>query len=129
MTVVDASLVVDAVLGEGALLARLWTDDLAAPHLLDAEFGSALRRKSLGGLLRPEEAEAALDGFVAVEIERYPHEPLLRRAWQLRHNLNFADALYVALAEQLDVPLLTLDVRIAAAPGIKATVEVPGRSG
>ncbi len=127
MIVVDASLVVDAIFGEGALLARLWTDDLAAPHLLDAEFGAALRRKSLAGLLKPEEAEAAFHGFAAVEIDRYPHGPLLRRAWQLRSNLSFADALYVALAEQLDVPLLTLDSRIAGSPGVKATVEVPGR--
>ena len=128
MIVVDASLIVDAVLGEGVLLARLWTDDVPAPHRLDGEFGSALRKTSLGGLLRPEEAEAALDGFVAIEIERHPHGPLLRRAWQLRRNLSFTDALYVALAEQLDVPLLTLDVRLAAAPGVKATVEVPGRA-
>ncbi len=129
MIVVDASLVVDAVLGEGALLPRLWTDDLAAPHLLDAEFGAVLRRKSFAGLLRTEAAEAALDGFGAVEIERYPHGPLLRRAWQLRQNLSFTEALYVALAEQLGVPLLTLDVRIAGAPGVKVTVEVPGRTG
>lgn len=127
MIVVDASLVIDAVLGEGALLARLGTDDLAAPYLLDAEFGSVLRRKSLAGLLEPEEADATLDGFLAVEIERYPHAPLLRRVWQLRHNLSFTDALYVALAEQLDVPLLTLDGHIAGAPGVKALVEVPGR--
>jgi predicted nucleic acid-binding protein len=32
--------------------------------------------------------------------------------------------MYVALAEWLGVPLITTDARLAAAPGIKATVEV-----
>jgi predicted nucleic acid-binding protein len=46
------------------------------------------------------------------------------RAWELRTNLSADDALYVALAEQLDAPLLTADARLAKAPGLRCPVEV-----
>ena len=36
------------------------------------------------------------------------------------------DAAYVALAEALDAPLVTMDARLAQAPGIRAAVEVYG---
>ena len=48
----------------------------------------------------------------------------LPRVWELRHNLTAYDAVYVALAEALDAPLLTRDQRLAAAPGHHAVVEL-----
>jgi predicted nucleic acid-binding protein len=48
-------------------------------------------------------------------IRRYPHTFLLARAWDLRRNFTAYDAVYVALAEALDAPLLTRDQRLAAA--------------
>ena len=45
------------------------------------------------------------------------------RAWELRTNLSAYDALYVALAEQLDAPLLSADARLARAPGPRCPVE------
>jgi predicted nucleic acid-binding protein len=49
-----------------------------------------------------------------------PSGPSLGAAHQpLRH-----DALTVALAEQLDVPLLTADARLARAPGLRCVVEL-----
>ncbi len=53
---------------------------------------------------------------------------MLPRAWELRHNLTFTDGLYVALAEQLTIPLVTLDARLAAAPHINADIEVLART-
>ncbi len=50
--------------------------------------------------------------------------PLAERAWTLRHNLSFYDALYVALADRLDVPLLTGDARLARAPGLPCEIEL-----
>jgi hypothetical protein len=41
---------------------------------------------------------------------------LASRAWQLRDNITFPDACYVALAESLNYPLLTADQRLVAAP-------------
>lgn len=46
---------------------------------------------------------------------------MLERAWELRDNVTFYDALYVALAEQLEESLITLDERLArAASGLVA---------
>jgi predicted nucleic acid-binding protein len=54
----------------------------------------------------------------------YPTGPLLRRSWQLRDNLTANDACYVALAETLGCGLLTVDVRLARAPGTRCLIEV-----
>lgn len=56
---------------------------------------------------------------------RHPHTALLSRVWSLRHNLSAYDALYIALAESLEAPLVTLDRRLAKAPGHDARVETP----
>lgn len=55
---------------------------------------------------------------------RWDHEPLLGRAWELRENLTSYDAVYVALAEALNTPLITSDVRLSRAPGLSCQVEV-----
>jgi predicted nucleic acid-binding protein len=47
---------------------------------------------------------------------------LIERAWELRAHLTIADGVYVALAELLDAPLLTLDARLARAGGHGATI-------
>ena len=57
-------------------------------------------------------------------MERVPHRTLLTRCWELRDNLSFYDGLYVALAEALDAPLITLDSRLAKAPGVRAEIEL-----
>jgi predicted nucleic acid-binding protein len=57
-------------------------------------------------------------------MQRHPHDWLLPRVWELRHNLTACDALYVALAEALDAPLVTRDQRLAATPGHQAKVEL-----
>jgi len=46
-------------------------------------------------------AVRAFDRWRDLDIERYPHAPLLDRVWQLRHNVSAYDAVYVALAEAL----------------------------
>ncbi|MEJ7775578.1 MAG: hypothetical protein WKF72_12295 [Nocardioidaceae bacterium] len=48
----------------------------------------------------------------------------MARCWELRENLTVYDASYVALAEALEVPLLTADARIARAPALKCLIEV-----
>ncbi len=57
-------------------------------------------------------------------LRRHPSRSLWPRAWELRTNLSAYDALAVALAEQLDVPLLTADARLARAPGLRCVVEL-----
>jgi predicted nucleic acid-binding protein len=124
MVVVDASVMVDVLVGAGRATERLKDQWVAAPHLLDAEVGHALRRKVRLGDLQPDLAVDALMDLNQFELLRYDHSDLLDRAWALRQNLSFYDALYVALAEMLEAPLLTHDIRLAAAPGVEAVVEL-----
>jgi predicted nucleic acid-binding protein len=128
MLVVDASVLVEYLAGgEHAKAARRWIvaseGVLWAPHLIDAEIGHVLRRGVGRGELSAARAQAALNELGGLPLRHVAHRGLLRRAWELRGNLSFYDALYVALAERLKVPLVTLDGRIAGAPGVRACIE------
>ena len=128
MLVVDTSAVIAALAGRpphDEVVDRLAGDgDLAAPHLLDVEFLHALRRLVLGRQLGEDRAADARDDFAALVIARYDHVVLADHTWELGHDLTAYDATFVALAEILDVPLVTCDARLANAPGHRATVEL-----
>lgn len=131
MIVLDASAAIDLLLDRPPFaeeLGRRLGTGVAAPHLLDAEVGQVLRRFVSKGELSVERARDALTDLSDLRLVRYPHAPLAQRAFDLRDNLTFCDALYVALAEGLDAPLVTLDARLAEAPGHRAKIEVLGRS-
>jgi predicted nucleic acid-binding protein len=131
VAVIDASVLVTVLTDEehagwaerqlsaGGAPGSLW-----APHLIDAEIGSSLRRLVATGELEEEHAAAALHDLARLPLRRIVHTGLLDRAWQLRHNLSFYDGLYVALAELLETPLLTLDARLAKAAAATTRVEV-----
>jgi len=131
--VLDASAAIELLLSTdaGEAVARRISDPdeiLHAPHLLAAEVAQVLRRYEAAGAITAQDGAAALDDLVALDIERHDHDSLLGRVWELRPNLTAYDALYVALAEVLDAPLLTQDRKLAAAPGHNAGIElVPGR--
>jgi len=124
MLVVDASACVSFLTGDDDadwVRERLRGESLLhAPALIDFEVASALR--SLND--RRRFVEAARD-LQAMRLLRYPGEPLLPRMWELRGRLTAYDAAYVALAEALEAPLITLDRRLARAGGHAAIVEVP----
>ena len=129
MIVLDASAVVELLLDTvaGRRVSTLISDanvGLHVPHLLDVEASSALRRMALDKIVEDDEAEAAIEDLLALDLQRHSHEGLLERAWILRANLTSYDAMYVALAEALDATLITCDGRLARASGIKARVEV-----
>ena len=129
MIVLDASAVVELLLDTvtGRRVAMLIEDaalGLHAPHLLDVEVVSALRRFVRDGSLDEEEAQAVIGDLMALDLQRHSHEALLERAWDLRANVTTYDAVYVALAEALDATLLTCDSKLARAPGTKMRVEL-----
>jgi predicted nucleic acid-binding protein len=97
---------------------------LHAPHLLDLEVAQVLRRYVREKVMSAQRGQEALEDLDGLPLHRYPHDFLLPRVWQLRANLTAYDAVYVALAELLDAPLITCDSGIAAASGHNATVEV-----
>ena len=128
MLVVDASVLAVALADDGtdgdAARGRLRGEDLVAPELLDLEVLSVLRGQKVAGELDARRAELALNDLSAMPIKRAPHLSLLRRCWELRDNLTTYDASYVALAEALDVLLLTGDRRIARAAGPRCRIEL-----
>ncbi len=129
MIVADASIVLAALLstsGAGARAReRLRQDpDLHVPHLLDVEITAALRRRVRLGETDVEVASEVLGDLAALAANRWDHEPLLRRVWELRENVTPYDAVYVVLAEMLDASLVTSDVRLSRAPGLRCTADV-----
>lgn len=125
--VVDASALVRRLLPTPA---RTTAQRLAAstfwhaPHLIDAECGHALRRAVLRGEITAQEGRVALRTASAVVDRRHEHRQLATIAWSLRNQLTYYDALYVALAVGLDLPLVTADRRLAKAPGLPCAVEL-----
>ncbi|MEL6338733.1 MAG: type II toxin-antitoxin system VapC family toxin [Myxococcota bacterium] len=129
MIVPDASVVVAALLDSGP--AGSWAEkvledeSLSAPHLLPAEVSNIIRRLNRAGDITPETADAVHDDLIALDIELAPFRPLANRIWELRTNVTSYDAWYVALAESLNVRLVTLDEKLARATGIRCDVVTP----
>lgn len=128
MIVLDASALLNLLVrskDDDALRDRvLDAAELHAPHLVDIEVASGLRRLAAAGRLSADRATEACRDAALLLILRYPHVPLIERAWELRANASISDGVYIALAEMLGVPLVTCDRRLANVPGHGAVVEV-----
>jgi predicted nucleic acid-binding protein len=129
LIVVDASAMVEVLLrtqGGPAVEARLFEGrpSLHTPHLLDVEVAQVIRRHVARHQISEERGDQAIVDLIEFPMRRYPHTDLLPRAWELRHSLTAHDAVYVALAEVLDAPLITRDRRLAAASGHRAMIEL-----
>lgn len=127
MIVVDASAMLEALLQTPVsqdIRRRLLAETLHAPHLLDVEVTQALRRYVHARDISAERGRVAVAELSEIPLRRYRHDVLLPRVWDLRDNLSAYDAVYVALAELLDAPLLTRDKRLAGATGHHARVEL-----
>ena len=77
--------------------------------MCDVEVAAALRRAISLGTLDKTRAEAAIDDYLDLPIERHGHASLMHRMLALRANFSAYDAVYVALAEHLRAGLLTAD--------------------
>lgn len=123
--IVDTSLVLDILANVPNLAAAVEKRGtiLHAPYALDVEFMNVLRNRWLHGRISLQEGTNLIHEFEGMIAVRHPHDGLLVRAWTLRHNLSSCDALFVALAEHLDIPLLTRDGRLARSSGHSARIE------
>jgi predicted nucleic acid-binding protein len=119
--VADASAIVELLLaGERAETVRSALaphTEIHVPEHFHVEVISALRRYSIRkelGELRSAQALSALGDLRAIT---YPVMEMLDEIWELRDRLTAYDAAYLALAERLDVGLITLDDALAKAAG------------
>ena len=129
MTVIDTSGVVDYLLGVGAAheVQRLIEveGELAAPDVLVFEVIAVLRRFYLRGELDEPRAAGAIADLGGLPIALYPSLPLSEPAWGMRANLSVADALFVALAQQLAEALATKDRSLAEAISSESLLDDP----
>jgi len=130
MLIVDASCLYEVVAGADRaeqVRNRLALDqDLAAPHVIDVEVLSIIRRDHMLGRLDGTAASQAVEDLRDWPGQRFGHSGLLERAWELRERVRTWDAVYVALAEALGATLLTLDERLARVQGLDCAVEMAG---
>ena len=128
-TVADASVLVAVLVDSGD--DGKWAESavaaghLAGPELVLAEATNILRRLELAGEISPLEASTSHRRLFQLDVELYPFAPFAERVWALRANLTSYDAWYVAIAEALDCPLITLDRRLSRAVGPRCAIRVP----
>lgn len=123
--VVDTSALIEALVGRSPDTSLRWWvvhRQLVAPELIDLEAAHVLRGLTLKGALPAGDARAVLGDIESAGFTRMSHRPLLSRIWQLRQNATAYDAAYIALAELLNVPLLTCDAKLNGVSGHRASV-------
>jgi predicted nucleic acid-binding protein len=129
LIVVDASILANVIGDDGVDGHRARSEvraagELAAPDLVDVETVAVLRKRWIAGSMSDDRFAEAIDDLEAIELERYPTLPLMRRSYELRANVTAYDSTYVALAEVLGCKLLTGDTRLGRAPGSLCVVRV-----
>lgn len=127
MIVVDASAALAGLLNDGPARALLSAQQLHAPHLIDSEIASALRRHVAIGQLDAAQGSDTLAAWSLLAVTRYGVHALLGRVWELRHSVSAYDAGYVALAEALGSTLVSADARLARAVGLRCSVTLVPR--
>ena len=129
MIVIDCSAMIELLAAKtqtGDAIARRVTaaQTLYAPYVLDGEVISALLGLMRGQKISEREADTALSSYRAFPIEQQDVLTLWPRLKILHANLSACDAQYVALAEALQVPLVTADARIKRSGVARCKVEV-----
>jgi predicted nucleic acid-binding protein len=132
--VVDASVLAVALGDDGTdgqhARERLAGETLVAPELVDLEVVSVWRRHVAAKLMPARRAAGALADLADLPLRRSSHQSFLHRIWELRHVVTPYDAAYIALAEALDVVLVTADARLSRASGLHCEIEtIDGDSG
>jgi predicted nucleic acid-binding protein len=124
--VCDASAVAALLLDSGSdgqwVTQTIESSEIAGPTLVTYETANVIRRHELAGQISPDQSAQAHADLLDLAIELWPYDLLATRAWELRLNLSIYDATYVALAEITELTLVTLDKRLAKAPGVRCPI-------
>jgi len=126
--IVDCSVIIRLLASRSGdeLLRQRLGRPVHAPALIDAEVSSVVRGLAITSKpevkITADRAGQMLADYAGLRIIRHEMRPLQARVFELRHNFSAYDAMYVALAETLSLPLLTDDGRLAAAPGHNARI-------
>ncbi|HVK20798.1 MAG TPA: type II toxin-antitoxin system VapC family toxin [Actinokineospora sp.] len=129
--VIDASALIEVLIRPtpaADLRKRVLTSTLYAPEVLWLEVLGVTSRMLRHGLVDGEQADRAIGWLINAPITESSHRPLVNRAWELRHSISPHDGAYVALAEELDIPLITCDAKLGGSNSHKAKIEVYPRS-
>ena len=127
--IVDASVIAHALVSPEDIgnLSRQLLDQssqIISPDCLYSEVMAALRKMWLRKAISDEVFLEAVNDLKLIRIYTVDTAELLGRAYELRHNVGAYDAMYVALAEVLQCPLVTTDVRLANAAGVRCEIEL-----
>lgn len=127
--VIDASAGAEIVTAtaRGRALARLLPSnaELWVPEHFYVEVLGVLRHQSIiTNIIDAARADQAVDRLHRWHLRQAAVAPLILPAWSQRHNMSVADAIYVALADQLGAALLTDDHRLVGAPTFPSGVTV-----
>jgi predicted nucleic acid-binding protein len=125
--VLDASAMVTLLVGGTSahqVSRRIVGSAVHVPAHFDAEVLSALGRLHRASEIDARDVDRSLDAVASAPFERHPLGPLLGAAWSRRSNVRLVDALYIALAVELGVPIVTLDRGLAAAAHHAELLEV-----
>lgn len=98
---------------------------MLSTHVMPAEVYNGIRRMELAGGITSSDAMKAREEFSEFSVELFSFAPYADRVWALRRNLTCYDAWYVALAEALDCPLVTIDHRLSRATGPECAFVTP----
>ena len=127
--VVDSSVLVAALIDsgdEGQWAESVLADGpLAGPELALAESSNILRRLEQAGQLSRLEATSAHQDLLRLDMDFYTFAPFAERVWELRSNVTGYDGWYVAVAEALECPFVTLDRKLSRAAGPKCKIIFP----
>jgi predicted nucleic acid-binding protein len=131
MIVVDASLMVDALIDDGergrlAAAALAADPHWAAPEHLQVEVTSAIRLRWLAKKITDERADRAVQTLSRLTVTYSQWGQLADRVWELRHNLTPYNAAYIALAEARGCRVLTTDQKLRNCVARRCPVDVIG---